>query len=1140
MGIYIRREGERFSLLFVSSPLFSQNSLNLQSVLRLLQDFFKSSNFLQAFFPDLLKNMSEEHQGAPVNEEGPVPVLRWDLGLFEQIVRSFRFPPEWDARYPAQGQTAADAPPGYITLYEDFFLQGNFRLPATNFLGSILSYYNFHISQMSPPGMVRVRHFEFLCRSHGIEPSVDKFRAFYQLQRTMGFFSFASRGAAKKILLNPPKSFHDWKPKFFFIREEVLPIAMPFREWTEAIPKEDLPIPKTARWYQQLTPTPNRVFGESVLVAAKMSDQWSPSSKEVPVLKIGDQEAQLYQAAFSTFGGSMGVRPVRDDEESWYDQIKGNFMFPAADAFATPPTATEGAQYPKPRPLRSVTLAGKETFYLSSEESVGSSNGELSSWSEIFAGVLRDLGIDPEEKKKKPVKKKKKVEPEVTSKGTGPSRATSAAVKGTLRLRQRDLGDYVIISDSYEGLSHAAKGKTGAGGSKSSGSAGSRNPEAGATPSFPEDEEIEEEDAGARLIGRKRGRSEATTGVASAPTSVVIPAIGKTSRLRSLYQFSPEIKKKTPEKAVTFSEAGVKRPKITVKSTDTAAQDAAKAAEAQRKVEEARKREEEKKRVVEEKRKKEEERKKVEEERAKKEEEERKRRAEQERLAEVARKQALEKELLAKKAMDQPLKPPGPEVTKPTNTGPVTTSKGSSRFSSSGASSGGAGGYNPNVVGAKDTVGDIYYKTYTEEERGDAPHQAPWSLKQKDTFIEFSPAREWFLNSFTPAEVHRQRAKPHEMLYRTYILGEANARAANHQIVREWRTMVRERADWEAYRERMLKRIAEFEKSKTAFSEERAKFEADKKAEAWGREGLQKKLHNVEEQLAKEKAEFKRICAQDNDRAYALRQKIVDLEAKVADLTSKVEEAQGDRAAKQQIEVELTEAKVQLSNKDNDLQAKDVEIAELKRRLNEQIDRCESLEIDLEAEKVKAADAEEARAVSTAALNVAQTNYSEAQGIVDTLVSEAEWMRTRGVVLVANSILNASELDRAVAALTDAARAVGHRGGYLECADHVEQMLGQEFDISHCSVTEHADAALASAENSYDNLSLPIMELVVESLKKDDWCQRLKAVLDPPVTVELSDEEPVGDDGGDGDDDGNDDDGEDDGNDDDGDDRRDE
>ncbi|XP_022003945.1 MAP7 domain-containing protein 2-like [Helianthus annuus] len=383
-------------------------------------------------------------------------------------------------------------------------------------------------------------------------------------------------------------------------------------------------------------------------------------------------EAQLYQAAFSTFGGSMGVRPLRDDEESWYDQIKGNFMFPVEGAFASPPTATEG-------------------------------------------------------------------------------------------------------------LSRTAKAKTGAGGSKSSGSAGSRNPEAGATPSVPEDDEAEEEeDADAQLIGRKRGRSEATAGVVSAHTAVVIPVVGKTSNLRSLYKFSPEIKKKTPEKGVMFNEAASKRPKITIKSFDIAAQDAAKAAEAQRKAEENQKREEEKKKKIEE-----EKRRKDEEERKRKEEEERKRKAEEERVAEAAKKRALEKELEKKKAMDQPVNVQGPEVAKPTHSAHVITSKGSGRFTSSGASSGGAGGYNPNVIGAKDTVGDIYYKTYNEEERGDAPHQAPWSLKQKDTFHEFGPCREWFLNSFTSAEVNRQRAKPHELLYRTFILGEANARAANHQIVRE-------------------------------------------------------------------------------------------------------------------------------------------------------------------------------------------------------------------------------------------------------------------------------------------------------------------------------------------------------------------
>ncbi|KAJ0510071.1 hypothetical protein HanIR_Chr11g0536481 [Helianthus annuus] len=406
---------------------------------------------------------------------------------------------------------------------------------------SILHHYNFHLSQMSPPGMVRVRHFKFLCRSHGIEPTVEKFRAFYQLQRTIGFFSFASRGAAKKILLNPPKSFHDWKPKFFFIREEVLPIAMPFRDWTEPVLKEDLPIPKQALCYQQLTPTPNRVFGENVLVAARMSDQWSPDSKEVPVLKIGDQEAQLYQAAFATFGGSMGLRPLREDEESWYEQIRGNFMYPVADAFASPPTMTEGAQFYKPRPLRSVTSAGKELVYLSSEESVGSSNGELSSWYNIFAGVLRDLRIDPEEKKK-PLKKKKTVnlDLEVTSKGAGSSRATAAAVKGTLRLRQSDLNDYVIIRDSLKGLLRTAERKTGAGGSRSSGSAGSRNPDAGATPSVHEEEEAEEEEAAVQLVSRKRVRSETTTSVVAVPLTDAFALVGKTSNLRSLYKFSPD------------------------------------------------------------------------------------------------------------------------------------------------------------------------------------------------------------------------------------------------------------------------------------------------------------------------------------------------------------------------------------------------------------------------------------------------------------------------------------------------------------------------------------------------------------------------------------------------------------------------
>ncbi|KAF5758319.1 hypothetical protein HanXRQr2_Chr16g0727861 [Helianthus annuus] len=95
-------------------------------------------------------------------------------------------------------------------------------------------------------------------------------------------------------------------------------------------------------------------------------------------------------------------------------------------------------------------------------------------------------------------------------------------------------------------------------------------------------------------------------------------------------------------------------------------------------------------------------------------------------------------------------------------------------------------------------------------------------------------------------------------------------------------------------------------------------------------------------------------------------------------------------------------------------------------------------------------------------------------------------MHGRGVVLMANSILNASELDRAIASLIDASRAVG------QCAQHVEKALGQEFDVSHCSVTDQADAAFTHAEKAYDHLSLPVMDLVAKALEHDEWCQRLK------------------------------------------------
>ncbi|MFS8010260.1 hypothetical protein Hanom_Chr14g01294941 [Helianthus anomalus] len=366
-------------------------------------------------------------------------------------------------------------------------------------------------------------------------------------------------------------------------------------------------------------------------------------------------------------------------------------------------------------------------------------------------------------------------------------------------------------------------------------------------------------------------------------------------------------------------------------------------------------------------------------------------------------------------------------------------------------------------------------ETYVEEQRGKSPHVPVWSLKQKDTFVEFGVRRDWFLGTFHPGEVSRQRALNHEGLYHVYIVEQAKARSANHQIL------------------------------KNKFAEEKASFEAEKKAKEWGREGLKNKLQAAEELLANERAEWKKVCQNDNKRMYVARSKITNLEGEVATLKGKVEEAQADKEC---VEVQQAsslssyitcqdfsnfffhslkvELNAQIVNSDKDLAAKNVEIAELKRRLFEAHEKSESLEIDLEAERVRADTAEEAknaaleaRNISTSTLNVAQNNYAKAQSIVDTLVFYA---------------------DRCPACCR-ASRC------YVECAWHVEEALGQHFGTRHCSVTDQANAILSRAEEVYDHLSLPVMELVRKALKHDDYVARLKSILEHPETVELLDEE---------------------------------
>ncbi|MFS7976777.1 hypothetical protein Hanom_Chr10g00896371 [Helianthus anomalus] len=78
-----------------------------------------------------------------------LPVLRWTESSFQNLMTTIQMPGAYGTRYPQEGDTAFDAPAGYIHMFADWFGDCNLRLPLTVFVVEVLEYYNIHISQLS-------------------------------------------------------------------------------------------------------------------------------------------------------------------------------------------------------------------------------------------------------------------------------------------------------------------------------------------------------------------------------------------------------------------------------------------------------------------------------------------------------------------------------------------------------------------------------------------------------------------------------------------------------------------------------------------------------------------------------------------------------------------------------------------------------------------------------------------------------------------------------------------------------------------------------------------------------------------------------------------------------------------------------
>ncbi|KAF5789816.1 hypothetical protein HanXRQr2_Chr09g0375671 [Helianthus annuus] len=170
---------------------------------------------------------TRKRKSKPKNPPGlDQAVINWGEEDLHNIIQTFAYPSDWGIQFPTPSSTALDAPPGYMTLYADFFWEGNFRLPMSKIVGDVLTGYGLHISQINALGLPWITHFDFICRAQRIEPTFEKFNVFYFVTYTGGLYSFNSRtSGVLPCSRDPPKSLHDWKHKFFYTRRGVIPLT---------------------------------------------------------------------------------------------------------------------------------------------------------------------------------------------------------------------------------------------------------------------------------------------------------------------------------------------------------------------------------------------------------------------------------------------------------------------------------------------------------------------------------------------------------------------------------------------------------------------------------------------------------------------------------------------------------------------------------------------------------------------------------------------------------------------------------------------------------------------------------------------------------------------------------------------------
>ncbi|KAJ0785911.1 hypothetical protein HanOQP8_Chr02g0048811 [Helianthus annuus] len=179
-----------------------------------------------------------------------------------------------------------------------------------------------------------------------------------------------------------------------------------------------------------------------------------------------------------------------------------------------------------------------------------------------------------------------------------------------------------------------------------------------------------------------------------------------------------------------------------------------------------------------------------------------------------------------------------------------------------------------------ETLGDHYYRTYTERIASEI-HSPVWNLKKGDTFSNWRVCRDWLQGTFPPAEIKFQEDHAQEQAYHAYLEEAAKYTSTTHRIVREWRSMCKEWAAFEASKKNIAEDEAQMTQMKATLEADRAKFESDLKMEEWSVAGWRRNAEAEATLLSKERNNWGEICEKDNKEKTGLRDIINNLKAEV-------------------------------------------------------------------------------------------------------------------------------------------------------------------------------------------------------------------------------------------------------------------